>query len=76
MELILLFALSVIAAIGFNYGSPRFAASKFGQRFVGSYFKVTLGTAIVFFVAIYGSALILSAIGESPRLPSTSNLAG
>jgi hypothetical protein len=71
MELLLLFALSVIVAIIFNWGSPKFAATSVGQRFVGSYLRVTLGTAIVFFIAIYGSALLLSAISKNPRLPTT-----
>jgi len=73
MELVLLFAFSVIAAILFNYGSPRFAASSFGQRFVGSYTRVTLGTAIVFFAVIYLSAIALSAVSHEPRLPTVSN---
>jgi hypothetical protein len=73
MELLLLFALSVIAAMAFNYGTPRFAATNFGKRFVGSYTRVTLGTAVVFFLAIYLSALLLSAVSHQPRLPTTSN---
>jgi hypothetical protein len=73
MQILLLFALSVIVAILFNYGTPRFAATNFGKRFVGSYTRVTLGTAIIFFLAIYGSALLLSVVSSEPRLPTTSN---
>jgi len=73
MELLLLFAFSVIAAILFNYGSPKFAASSFGQKFVGSYTRVTLGTALVFFAVIYISAIALSAVASEPRLPTVSN---
>ena len=72
MQLLLLFALSVVVAIVFNWGTPKFAATTVGQRFVGSYFKTTLGTAIVFFLVIYGSALILSIVA-TPRLPTVSN---
>lgn len=73
LELLFLFAFSIVVAILFNYGSPKFAATSFGQRFVGSYTRVTLGTALVFFIAIYVAALAFSAVSNNPRLPSTSN---
>ena len=73
MELLLLFAFSVIAAILFNYASPKFASTQFGQKFVGSYTRVTLGTAIVFFLVIYLSAIALSAVAHEPRLPTARN---
>ena len=72
MQLLLLFALAMISAILFNWGTPKFAATTVGQKFVGSYFKTTLGTAIVFFLVIYGSALLLSIV-SSPRLPTVTD---
>jgi hypothetical protein len=70
MELLMLFALAVIVSILFNFGAPRFAATSIGKRFVGNYAMVTLGTAIVFFAAIYVASIALSAVKESPALPS------
>jgi hypothetical protein len=72
-ELVMLLALSVIAAILFNFGAPRFAASSVGQRFVGSYIKVTFGTALVFFVVIWVASIALSAVAGKSSLPSVSN---
>jgi len=72
MELIMLFAFSVVVAIMFNFGAPRFAATKIGQRFVGNYAMVTLGTALVIFFAIWLSAVLLSAVkidGEGIKAP-------
>ena len=72
-ELVMLFALAIVAAILFNYGAPRFAQSGFGQRFVGSYFRVTLGTAIVFFVVIYLASLLVSVADGRVGLPTVRN---
>jgi hypothetical protein len=72
-ELVMLFALSIVAAILFNFGAPRFAQSSIGQRFVGSYFKVTLGTAIVFFAVIYVASLLVSVADGRIGLPTTRN---
>jgi hypothetical protein len=71
-ELLLLFAFSVIVAIVFNWGTPKFAATGFGKKFVGSYLRVTLGTALVFFLAIYVAAIGLSLFSGSLRLPTRS----
>ena len=72
-ELVMLFALAIVVAILFNFGAPRFAQSKFGAYFVGSYIRATLGTAIVFFLAIWVASLLMSAIGQRESLPSISN---
>jgi len=72
MELLMLFAFSVVVAILFNFGAPRFAATSIGQRFVGNYAMVTLGTALIIFVAIWLSAVLLSAVnvdGEGIKAP-------
>ena len=72
MELVMLFAFAVVVAILFNFGAPKFAATTFGQRFVGNYAMVTLGTAIVFFFAIWIAAVLLSAVhvdGEGIKAP-------
>jgi hypothetical protein len=69
MELVLLFAMSVIVAILFNFGSAKLAASSLGPRFTGSYAMVTLGTALVFFLAIFAAAYAMKAIGKEPTLP-------
>jgi hypothetical protein len=74
MELLFLAAFSILVAMGFNFFTPKFAATSFGQKFVGSYFRVTLGTALVIFLAIYVSAVALSFLSVRPTLPSTSNL--
>jgi hypothetical protein len=73
MELLMLFAFSIVVAILFNFGAPRFAATGIGQRFVGSYAMTTLGTAFVIFAAIYLSSIALSAVKAQPGLPTTSN---
>lgn len=70
MELVMLFAFAVVVAILFNFGAPKFAATSFGQRFVGNYAMVTLGTAIVIFAAIYVSAILLSAVKVQEMLPT------
>lgn len=72
-ELVMLLALSVVAAILFNFGAPRFAQSNFGKRFVGSYIKVTLGTAIVFFAVIYVASLLVSVADGRVGLPTARN---
>jgi len=70
MELVLLFALSVIVAIFYNWGAPRFMASQFGARFSGNYAMSTLGTALVFFAAIWLTAIVLARAGKEPALTS------
>jgi len=68
----MLFAFAVIVAILFNFVAPRFAATSFGQRFVGNYAMVTLGTALVIFAAIWVAAVLLSAAhvdGEGIKAP-------
>lgn len=76
MELIFLFAFSVIVAILFNFSAPRFAATSVGQKFVGNYAMVTLGTALVIFAAIYLASFVASAANVRPSLPSASNPTG
>jgi hypothetical protein len=66
MELVFLFAFSVIVAILFNFSAPRFAATSFGQKFAGNYALVTLGTALVLFVAIYVASFVASAANIKP----------
>lgn len=73
MDLVMLFAFAVVVSILFNFGAPKFAATKVGQRFVGNYAMVTLGTAFVIFAAIYLSSILLSAVNVSVRTPTTSN---
>lgn len=70
MEAILLLAFSIVVAILFNFGAPKFAATKIGQKFVGNYAWTTLGTALVIFGAVYIASLLLSAAGERPTLPA------
>ena len=70
MELLLVFAFAVVVSILFNFGGPKFAASSFGKRFTGNYAMQTLGTAIVFFAAIYVAALLMSAVDGMPKLPT------
>jgi hypothetical protein len=69
MELVLLFVLSIIVAILFNWGQPRFMATSLGGRFGGNFAGQTLMTAIVFFAAIWVASVALSAVDKSPRLP-------
>jgi hypothetical protein len=70
MEYVLLFAFSVLVALGFNFAGPRFSASSFGTRFQSSYARRTLGTAIVLFVAIVVASFVMSAAYKKPMLPS------
>jgi branched-subunit amino acid permease len=71
MEWIVLFALSVLVAIGFNFGYPRVAASTnpYAMKLQSSYAGKTLATALVFFLAIYAAAIVLTVAGERPSLP-------
>jgi hypothetical protein len=69
MEFVLLAAMAVIVAILFNFGSAKLAASSLGPKFQGSYAMVTLGTALVIFLAIIASAYAMKAIGKEPTLP-------
>jgi hypothetical protein len=76
MFFVMILALSIVVAILFNFGAPRVASSKFGKYFVGSYIRATLGTALVFFLAIYVASLLMSAIGERASLPTVTAPAG
>jgi len=73
MELLMLFAFAVAVAILFNFGAPRFAATAFGQKFVGNYAMVTLGTALVIFLAIYVASILLSAVKVGVVTPTISH---
>jgi hypothetical protein len=70
MEILLLFVLAIVVSILYNFGAPRFAATSIGAKFQTNFAGKTLGTALVFFLAIYVAALLMGAINERPSLPA------
>jgi hypothetical protein len=71
MEWIVLFALSVLVAIGFNFVQPRVMASQnpYAIKLQSSYAGKTLATALIFLLVIYAAATVLTVAGERPSLP-------
>jgi len=68
-ELLMLLIFSIVVAILFNWGSPRFYASSVGNRFGSTFPGHTLATAVVFMGVIWAAAFIFSAVGRKPALP-------
>lgn len=69
MEFLLTLILVLIIAILFNWGMPKFQATKLGGKIQGMKFGTTLVTALVLLVAIYAAAFVGGAIGA--RLPDS-----
>lgn len=72
--LFLLFVFSVLFAMVFNYGGPKFMSfllskpyvSKYGSSYAGK----TLLTAITVFVFLVAVSVVMSFAGQRPKLPA------
>ncbi len=67
--LVMLFILSLIIAVLYNFGAPRFYATKFGTKLGGSFFGATVATALVIFAAIWVASVAMDAVDGKPSLP-------